>query len=185
MSVLKANCPSCAGPIEFKAGSTIVLVCPFCRSAIARTDRALEDLGKVSEIVELIRHSGADVVLVAMGNPKQELFIHNHLAATGCLVGIGVGALFDFLAGSVPRAVPRVQRWRLEWVYRLAQEPRRLAGRYLVGNPLFLMRILRQWWSGSRVTDAGPDLGGGDRAILPGHNTAIERDIAAQKAMSA
>ena len=52
MSVLKANCPSCAGPIEFKAGSTIVLVCPFCRSAIARTDRALEDLGKVSEIVE-------------------------------------------------------------------------------------------------------------------------------------
>ena len=39
MSVLQANCPSCAGPIEFKAGSTIVLVCPFCRSAVARTDR--------------------------------------------------------------------------------------------------------------------------------------------------
>lgn len=52
MSVLAANCPSCAAPIEFKAGSTIVLVCPFCRSAIARTDRNLEDLGKVAEIVE-------------------------------------------------------------------------------------------------------------------------------------
>lgn len=52
MSVLKANCPSCAAPIEFKAGSTIVLVCPFCRSAIARTDRALEDLGKVAEIAD-------------------------------------------------------------------------------------------------------------------------------------
>src|SRR5687767_10271843 len=52
MSVLQANCPSCAGPLEFKAGSTIVIVCPFCRSAIARTDRALEDLGKVAEIVE-------------------------------------------------------------------------------------------------------------------------------------
>ncbi len=52
MSVLQANCPSCAAPIEFKAGSTIVLVCPFCRSAIARTDRALQDLGKVAEIAE-------------------------------------------------------------------------------------------------------------------------------------
>ncbi|MEQ1606406.1 MAG: DUF4178 domain-containing protein [Pyrinomonadaceae bacterium] len=52
MSVLSANCPSCGGPIEFKAGSTIVLVCPFCRSAISRTDRALEDLGKVADIVD-------------------------------------------------------------------------------------------------------------------------------------
>ncbi len=52
MSVLKANCPSCAAPIEFKAGSTIVLVCPYCRSAVARTDRALKDLGKVAEIVD-------------------------------------------------------------------------------------------------------------------------------------
>lgn len=52
MSVLAANCPSCAAPIEFKSGSTVVLVCPFCRSAIARTDRNLEDLGKVAEIAE-------------------------------------------------------------------------------------------------------------------------------------
>ena len=52
MSVLKANCPSCAAPIEFQKGSTIVLVCPFCRSAVARTDRGLEDLGKVAEILD-------------------------------------------------------------------------------------------------------------------------------------
>ncbi len=52
MSVLSANCPSCAGPLEFKSGSTIVIVCPFCRSAIARSDRALEDLGKVAEIAQ-------------------------------------------------------------------------------------------------------------------------------------
>jgi uncharacterized Zn finger protein (UPF0148 family) len=52
LSVLQANCPSCAAPIEFKAGSTIVLVCPFCRSAIARTDKKLEDLGKVADIAE-------------------------------------------------------------------------------------------------------------------------------------
>ncbi len=52
MSKLKANCPSCAAPIEFRAGSTIVVVCPFCRSAVSRTDRKLEDLGKVAEIVQ-------------------------------------------------------------------------------------------------------------------------------------
>lgn len=52
MSILQANCPSCAAPVEFKAGSTIVLVCPYCRSAIARTDRGLQDLGKVAEIAE-------------------------------------------------------------------------------------------------------------------------------------
>ncbi len=52
MSVLQANCPSCAGPIEFKAGSTIVVICPFCRSAIARSDRALTDLGKIAEVAD-------------------------------------------------------------------------------------------------------------------------------------
>jgi hypothetical protein len=52
MTTLAANCPSCAGPIEFKAGSTIVIVCPFCRSAVARTDRGLEDIGKVAEIAD-------------------------------------------------------------------------------------------------------------------------------------
>ncbi|MDQ2747489.1 MAG: DUF4178 domain-containing protein [Acidobacteriota bacterium] len=52
MSVLQANCPNCAAPIEFKNGSTIVLVCPFCRSAIARTDKKLEDLGKVADLAE-------------------------------------------------------------------------------------------------------------------------------------
>lgn len=52
MSVLQANCPSCAAPIEFQKGSTIVLVCPFCRSAVARTDRGLDDLGKVAEIAD-------------------------------------------------------------------------------------------------------------------------------------
>jgi hypothetical protein len=52
LSFLKANCPSCAAPIEFKSGSSIVIVCPYCRSAVARTDRALEDLGKVAEIAQ-------------------------------------------------------------------------------------------------------------------------------------
>jgi len=52
VSFLQANCPSCAAPIEFQKDSTIVVVCPSCRSAVARTDRALEDLGKVAELVD-------------------------------------------------------------------------------------------------------------------------------------
>ncbi len=52
MSVLQANCPSCAAPLRFKSGSTVVVVCPFCRSAVARNDRSVEDLGKVAEVAE-------------------------------------------------------------------------------------------------------------------------------------
>ncbi len=70
MSVLEASCPSCAAPVEFKKGSTIVLVCPYCRSAIARTDRALEDLGKVAEIVD----SGSPLQLGLKGAYMGERF---------------------------------------------------------------------------------------------------------------
>lgn len=52
MSVLVANCPSCGGPVEFKSGQSIVVICQYCRSAVARTDRDLKDLGKVAELVE-------------------------------------------------------------------------------------------------------------------------------------
>ena len=120
---------------------------------------------------------GADVLLVAMGNPKQELFIQDHLAATGCRPRHRRRSALRLLAGEVPRATPWVQRWRLEWVYRLAQEPRRLAGRYLVGIPLFLMRILRQWWSGSRVADLRPALAASDRAGLPAAIPTNDRGI--------
>jgi hypothetical protein len=52
MSVLVANCPACAAPVEFKSGQSIVVICEYCRSAVARTDRDLKDLGKVAELVE-------------------------------------------------------------------------------------------------------------------------------------
>lgn len=90
-----------------------------------------------------IKSSGADLLLVAMGNPLQEIWIERYGAETGCSVMMGVGALFDFLSGDVPRAPHWVRRLRFEWAYRLALEPRRLAGRYLAGNPYFLARVLR------------------------------------------
>src|SRR6202521_2148646 len=52
MSTLQANCPACGAPVSFKTGSSIVVVCEFCQSVVARTDRALEDLGKVAELVD-------------------------------------------------------------------------------------------------------------------------------------
>ena len=89
-----------------------------------------------------IRKSGADCVLVGMGNPLQELWIHEHARKTGAHVFFGVGALFDFQAGKVYRAPAWVRRVRCEWAFRLLQEPIRLARRYMIGNAVFLGRAL-------------------------------------------
>ncbi|AMJ63840.1 hypothetical protein AXW83_20385 [Bosea sp. PAMC 26642] len=85
----------------------------------------------------------ADLLLVAMGNPRQERFIAEKLGGQHCTVAAGVGALFDFIAGDVPRAPEPIRELRLEWLYRLWVEPGRLWRRYIFGNPVFLLRILR------------------------------------------
>jgi beta-1,4-glucosyltransferase len=85
-----------------------------------------------------------DMVLVALGNPLQEEWIAGHAASTGASLAIGVGALFDFLAGTVPRAPLPMRRLRLEWLYRWAQEPARLRRRYTIGMARFSARVIRQ-----------------------------------------
>lgn len=90
----------------------------------------------------------ADVLLVAFGNPAQEKWIAGKATPAHARLAIGVGALFDFLAGDVIRAPDGVRALRLEWAWRLAQEPARLWRRYILGNPAFLLRILRQKLSG-------------------------------------
>jgi exopolysaccharide biosynthesis WecB/TagA/CpsF family protein len=94
-------------------------------------------------IAHQVRDSGADVVIVALGNPLQELWLNEWLPETGCRLGVGVGAFLDFVSGRVPRAPAWMHAIGLEWVYRLYQEPRRLARRYVLGNPLFLYRAWR------------------------------------------
>jgi exopolysaccharide biosynthesis WecB/TagA/CpsF family protein len=89
-----------------------------------------------SEILE----TDPNVVLVAMGNPRQELWIAQNIP-TLCNCGIGVGAWFDFLTGSVPRAPVWIRRARLEWIYRMSREPRRLFGRYFIGGMTFVACI--------------------------------------------
>ena len=83
-----------------------------------------------------------DVLIVAMGNPKQELWISEFATLHDAKISIGVGALFDFVAGEAKRAPKWVRRLRLEWVYRLYKEPVRLGKRYLIGNPAFIIRTI-------------------------------------------
>lgn len=85
-----------------------------------------------------------DILLVAMGVPRQEIFIAERITARHATVPIAVGALFDFLSGSVPRAPEWMRRARLEWLFRLLIEPGRLWRRYVVGNPLFVARVLAE-----------------------------------------
>jgi exopolysaccharide biosynthesis WecB/TagA/CpsF family protein len=91
-----------------------------------------------------------DVLLVAMGVPRQEFWIAHRVSSRHCTIAFAVGALLDFLSGSVPRAPSWVRRMRLEWLYRLWREPSRLWRRYVIGNPLFLYRVLAQKRSGAK-----------------------------------
>jgi beta-1,4-glucosyltransferase len=93
---------------------------------------------------DFINQSGADIILVAMGNPLQEAWIQANMGALNAQLFVGVGALFDFLAGGVRRAPSWVQRIRCEWLFRLCQEPTRLMRRYTVDIVHFLFVCLRK-----------------------------------------
>jgi N-acetylglucosaminyldiphosphoundecaprenol N-acetyl-beta-D-mannosaminyltransferase len=91
-----------------------------------------------------INASGADILLVAFGAPKQELWLAEHGGRLAPFVRLGVGGLFDFYSGRIPRAPQWVREIGMEWGWRLAQEPGRMWRRYLVGIPVFLYRVSRQ-----------------------------------------
>ena len=97
-------------------------------------------------IVDMINESGANVVFVGLGCPKQEKWMADHRGRIQAVM-IGVGAAFDYHAGTVRRAPLWWQRHGLEWLFRLGAEPRRLFWRYTVTNTLFILGILRQFAS--------------------------------------
>ena len=97
------------------------------------------------QIIQLIQDVKTDLLLVAMGVPRQELWLDRHLEQTGARVGLGVGGLFNFYSGAVPRAPVWMRRAGLEWLHRLYQEPGRLWKRYLIGNGWFLWRLAGEW----------------------------------------
>jgi N-acetylglucosaminyldiphosphoundecaprenol N-acetyl-beta-D-mannosaminyltransferase len=107
-----------------------------------RAPTAAEDARTIAAIDD----SGAQVVWVGTGQPKQELWMHRMRPRLRAPLLVGVGAAFDFHAGLVPQAPPWMGRSGLEWVYRLAREPRRLWRRYARYNPRFVAGFARQYW---------------------------------------
>ncbi|WP_192804978.1 WecB/TagA/CpsF family glycosyltransferase [Noviherbaspirillum aerium] len=107
--------------------------------------RALS-LEEDEQIIEMINSSGANVVFVGLGCPKQEKWMADHRGRVNAVM-IGVGAAFDYHAGVIKRAPLWWQRNGLEWLYRLGSEPRRLFKRYMVTNTLFVFGFLRQFVS--------------------------------------
>jgi N-acetylglucosaminyldiphosphoundecaprenol N-acetyl-beta-D-mannosaminyltransferase len=99
---------------------------------------------ETEELRALVAEKKPDIIWVGLSTPKQEVFMAGILSQLDTTLMIGVGAAFDLLSGRVRQAPRWVQRSGFEWLYRLAQEPRRLWKRYLKNNPLFVWRVFLQ-----------------------------------------
>ena len=97
--------------------------------------------------LERVHAANPDILIVALGNPKQELWIARAGDALGRTVALGLGAALDFLVGHQKRAPRWMARAGFEWLYRLVHEPARLGRRYLVRDPQFVWIVARCWWS--------------------------------------
>ena len=96
-------------------------------------------------MLDVIRQTDPDLLWIGMTAPKQEKWTYEHWSEMDIHCPCGtVGAVFDFFAGTARRAPGKWQRAGLEWLYRLLHEPKRMARRYLVGNPKFLWLILKE-----------------------------------------
>jgi N-acetylglucosaminyldiphosphoundecaprenol N-acetyl-beta-D-mannosaminyltransferase len=95
-------------------------------------------------VLEHIAENPPDVLLVGMGTPQQEMWVEANRDRIEASVVWTVGALFDYVAGRVPRAPHWIADNGLEWIFRLVVEPRRMWRRYLLGNPAFLYRVLAE-----------------------------------------
>jgi len=101
-----------------------------------------------AELVQRVKASGADIVWVGLGTPKQDHFVNDYRDRLGATL-VAVGAAFDFIAGNKPQAPEWMRRNGVEWMHRLGSEPRRLWKRYLVGNTTFVAGAVR---TGARVS---------------------------------
>lgn len=102
-------------------------------------------------VVRAINASGADIVLAGLGAPRQERWLLTHRNFLTAAVGIGVGGLFDYYSGRIKRAPLWLREIGLEWVWRILQEPRAKWRRYVIGNPLFLARVVQERWLRGRL----------------------------------
>lgn len=120
---------------RFQGVQIVGLECPPFEPLTPEQDR---------ETVERINAANPDIVWVGMSTPKQDLWAAEHVGRLNAPVIIAVGAAFDFVSGRKRQAPRWMRQSGLEWLFRLAQEPRRLWRRYLIYNPLFLWLLLGQ-----------------------------------------
>jgi N-acetylglucosaminyldiphosphoundecaprenol N-acetyl-beta-D-mannosaminyltransferase len=111
-------------------------------------ERDPEENGK---ILRLISNVQPTYLFVGLGTPKQESWIAKHGAATGARHAIGIGVSFSFVAGMIRRAPPWMQRYGLEWLWRLGVQPNHLWRRYLVDDPCFFWLVFKQKIGRSKV----------------------------------
>jgi N-acetylglucosaminyldiphosphoundecaprenol N-acetyl-beta-D-mannosaminyltransferase len=114
------------------------------RLTIAGAQHGYYDRGREAETVARIASSRPDIVLIALGSPEKEIFQAAHGDALGASFVMGVGGAFEILAGVRRRAPGWARAAGLEWLFRLAQDPQRLLGRYAVGNAIFLGLAARE-----------------------------------------
>jgi N-acetylglucosaminyldiphosphoundecaprenol N-acetyl-beta-D-mannosaminyltransferase len=113
--------------------------------------------GEEGEVAARIDESGAEIVWCGISTPRQEKWLARVRPRIQAPVMVSVGAAFDFLAGRVSQAPAGMQRRGLEWAYRMAREPRRLAPRYLRNNPAFIAAVARQYARQRRQRSARPN----------------------------
>lgn len=116
------------------------------RLRIAGTRHGFWSAADEDALIEEINGSGAAIVMVGLGVPLQEKWIARVRHRLTARVVLGVGGLFDYYSGAIPRAPLPLRKVGCEWAWRLAQEPRRLFARYVIGNPLFLLSAAQNAW---------------------------------------
>ncbi len=129
------------GASEEVLGKTVAICLERYGIAVAGSQHGYYAHEEEAAVAEKIRRSGADIVFVAMGSPKKELFMERYLRPMNVPFTMGVGGSFDVVAGLVRRSPRWMQRMGLEWLFRLMQEPRRLWRRYLFGNLYFIRHV--------------------------------------------
>ncbi len=93
-----------------------------------------KNIDEMQKIIEMIRNAAPHILIVGLGAPKQEKFIYRNREALGVPISLGLGASLDFEAGKVKRAPKWMSDHGLEWIYRIIQDPKRMAKRYLVND---------------------------------------------------
>lgn len=152
------------------------LVISYCESPPFRQLSAAED----EAVCEAVRRAGVGLLFVGLGCPKQEAWMAGHVGRIPAVM-LGVGAAFDFHAGVAPRAPAWMRERGLEWLHRLAGNPRRLLGRYAVTNTMFLTKTAAEMLSSALRPSSGK---GARTATASARSTAAPRSAVASRSGS-